>query len=201
DSAVWEMWRGGDQTVLSWKPTEDEINELYTILKDNKFDKIKSRSEGEVYDRGGLSVDIDLDGKSYELSNSGSHFIESKWSDNFSAITSAIWQHSNKHVESQKIPIKIVPDDFFKSGEFTFEFRVNDVSVYSHTGALPKDTVISFYPGYNELYMQLFYTDSVTSYGSPETYKWLGENAKIDSLSRQMRIMFTEAELDYEITD
>ncbi|UKN02530.1 hypothetical protein K6119_03220 [Paracrocinitomix mangrovi] len=199
DSAYWQMWRSGNQTKLNWTPTENEIADLYQVLKENNVNKIKSKSEGEVYDRGGTSIDVDINSQSYDLNNSGNAFIDEKWRSNFNSISSAIWSYASQKVDEQKIEVPIHFGDSLKSGIYPFDFSVNDIRLFFNNKTAPVDTTFNFYPGFNEIYSQTFYPDSASSYGGLVTYEWNNESLEITPEVKAITIRLSQDGLVYEI--
>lgn len=57
---------------------KNDMESLYVALKNIHAFTLKFRTENEVYDRGGESIKYTINGKTYEVRNSGSDFIDKK---------------------------------------------------------------------------------------------------------------------------
>lgn len=67
-------------------------------MLDSDFASIRSSEDkGPVYDRGGVNVTINVDGKETRIDNSGNHFIEEKWQRNFALICGAIKAYAEEN--------------------------------------------------------------------------------------------------------
>jgi hypothetical protein len=172
DSAAWVFDRYNNETVISWKPEKKVIDDLYEVFRSNKIDKIKSTSEGQVFDRGGISINIEIDEKSYEIDNSGSNFIMDKWRSNYVAVNKAITDYAMKEVENQKISIEIsLLDGIYKSGYY-INLDINEERVINYETDTTSSTVsVKAYPGINQFNFQLLYKDSTNYYGSSVMFK------------------------------
>ena len=171
DTAHWTYLRYRNETVISWIPTKEEIDSLYTTFKENKIDQIKSDCEGEVFDRGGTRIDIDINQNDYRLDNSGNCFVMDKWADNYKAVSSAIRKYTTRKVNAQMLEIVISPSDSLLLANYNLTLVVNDEHIFTYDGEKPSEKTIKMYPGANQFYMQFFYKDSVNSYGTPITFK------------------------------
>ena len=165
DSASWEYWRYKGETIISWEPTEKELDDLYQTFVKHNFDKLESYSEGEVYDRGGVSMDFTVDDQSFNASNSGMSFIKDKWKNDWSVINSAVKSYAQSKVNQQLINKDILIDESIKNAPFEVLLRVNENEIYGPNS----DTVSgrlkqSFYPGQNQIEITQFYRDSVDKY-------------------------------------
>lgn len=172
DSAVWVFDRYNNETVISWKPEKKVIDDLYEILRTNKIDKIQSTSEGEVYDRGGISMNINIDGKSYQIDNSGSNFIMDKWKTNYTTVNNSIVDYTMKEVENRKIQIEVtLLDGLFKSGYYV-NVDLNEERIFDYKEDSTSSTVsVKAYPGLNQFNFQLLYKDSTDYYGNAVRFK------------------------------
>lgn len=171
DSAYWKLWNHGNETFVRWTPAKEDFESLYATLKENNFDKIKSDCEGEVFDRGGTSIDVTLEGKRTELNDAQNCFIKEKWHTNFKAINRAIRAYTGKEVRKKMLDVTLSTSDNAYNSGMPFAVGVNLMSVHHQDRRGPRDTTIAVYPGLNEIYVQFFYQDSLNSYGSPATWK------------------------------
>jgi hypothetical protein len=88
DTASYQSRKSDEIDEYNWHPTREELEDLYQIMLDNDFSSIRSSEDkGPVYDRGGVNVTINVDGKETRIDNSGNHFIEEKWQRNFALIS------------------------------------------------------------------------------------------------------------------
>lgn len=91
DSASYEHYLHGSTTFEKWIPTQPELDSLCNVLVENKYDKIEAEIDrGPVYDRGGESITITLDGTRVHISDSGQSFIKAEWKVPFGKIVAAI---------------------------------------------------------------------------------------------------------------
>ena len=88
DTASYQSRKSDEIDEYNWHPTREELEDLYQIMLDNDFSSIRSSEDKcPVYDRGGVNVTINVDGKETRIDNSGNHFIEEKWQRNFALIS------------------------------------------------------------------------------------------------------------------
>lgn len=87
-----------EEVKTGWNPSKQELDDLYHVLLENNYWKITARSSNEmVYDRGGVSLTIEVDGKETRIDNSGNSFLEEKWQGNFAAIIAEIKAAAARH--------------------------------------------------------------------------------------------------------
>ena len=81
DSCIYEINDEGKKQKITFNLNETDLDELYSVLKKNRFDEIEFITEKEVYDRGGLSIRISWghNAKQLEVSNAGRSFIKKNW--------------------------------------------------------------------------------------------------------------------------
>lgn len=79
---------GGRKTTKKFMLSAAEMDAMYDILKNNRTDQIKSRTEDNVYDRGGISISMAWDKGRHELQVSDAQltFVEKKWWGQWQAI-------------------------------------------------------------------------------------------------------------------
>jgi len=98
DTAYRTYRKDMEDEKTGWNPTMQELDDLYHVLLENNYWKITARSSSEtVYDRGGVSLTIKVDGKETRIDNSGNSFLEEKWQENFAMIITAIKAAAARH--------------------------------------------------------------------------------------------------------
>jgi hypothetical protein len=88
DSCVFTKNEEGKITDKHFTLSAGEMDALYDYLRDKKTDYIEYYSEKEVYDRGGITVQIAWNqGKEHiSISDAQRDFVKKKWQDNWSEI-------------------------------------------------------------------------------------------------------------------
>ncbi len=87
-----------EEKKSEWVATKEELDVLYQKLVEQTYWKITSqRSNGVVFDRGGVILTISVDGKQYEINNAGNSFVEEKWYSHLAAIEIAIKTAAAQH--------------------------------------------------------------------------------------------------------
>lgn len=186
DSAYWIYDRYNYETMIKWIPTKKEIDDLYSELRANNFDKIKSDCKGEVYDRGGQTIWIEVNGKSYEISNSGNCFIKEEHFKDYLSTSNAIAKYVRKNVKVQMIELPIEVSKNLIASDYHISIQINNNrDVFS-----PNIDTVSidefFYPGPNEFLVSLEFKDSTNYYGSPVNYKYDRFFETVDSNSKKI---------------
>lgn len=88
------------ETDFTLKPAE--LDQLYSTLRDNAFDRIQTRHE-EVYDRGGVSVSVSWSGHRYWVANSGTDFIRKDWKKQWHAVLAAIHAPTERALAAKNV--------------------------------------------------------------------------------------------------
>lgn len=87
DSCHYRKRNEGKVNEKTFKLSAGELDQLYSLLKKNEFDKIKYKSEkGTVYDRGGISINVSWDKHQLRVSDAQSDFVEEKWYVNWKTV-------------------------------------------------------------------------------------------------------------------
>lgn len=88
DSCVSDINNEGKKTHTVFMLSSAELDGLYSVLQKNKFDKIGYRTEGEVYDRGGITMSLswDKDQRKYQVNDSQMSFVLKDWEKEWRAI-------------------------------------------------------------------------------------------------------------------
>jgi hypothetical protein len=130
DSCVWENYNEVNLHRTVFSLSEHEVQELYSILYLNHFNKI-TYSKQEVLDRGGSDIFINIDGNKYELLNSGSNFIEDQFINNFKTIEKAILQKYEDINNKQNTKIIIDLDQSITNSKDNVVLYINNKEVYN----------------------------------------------------------------------
>ncbi len=176
DSSSWDYRRNGNEKHILFETSDEELKELYQVIRDNQFDRIKIRSEGEVYDRGGVSIRLNIDGKYYDVYNSGSYFIEDDWVDNWRAVSDAITAFSATKTEELKFDCFIKMDESIITKNYPMKLSVDGPMIFnSDDGNLTEDQIqngftLRMLEGPTQIDLYLFYPDSTNSYGGMVIY-------------------------------
>lgn len=175
DSASWKYGRYKKETLISWIPKSEDLNNLFKVLKENNYLKIESREEQEVYDRGGVRMTIINDGEKTKLDNSGRTFVKEKWSHNFRAIRDYIKTYVKAEVDKQLIRIPFVADASLKMNSEPVKVWLNDNLFYSNVeDKVETNDTITAYPGLNVFNWSIYFADSV-NYKNDPIYQFGGE--------------------------
>ncbi|MEX1002085.1 MAG: hypothetical protein WDZ35_08215 [Crocinitomicaceae bacterium] len=189
DSCSWKYWRYQAETVISWKAKKKELDDLYAVMVKNKFDQVTSTNEGQVYDRGGVSIHIEVDDQKYKIDNSGSSFIADQWQGNFSAISHAIQTYAKEKVNLQLLELPLNVAEEIDHLPFDITLRINNQVIYDPKNNLPFESKkVSVYPGDNRFEISLFYADSSNKYGGKVLHEQLNSVEKIDHLSKGLHL-------------
>lgn len=81
----------GFQLQIQFQTSPDDLDTVYEVVGDNRFTRIRTTEE-MVYDRGGTSIDVRLDGDYYDVSDSGMSFVRSSWQDEYDNVYAAAFQ-------------------------------------------------------------------------------------------------------------
>lgn len=132
--------RGGVEQKVSFEITDKQINELFKVFRDNSFDKITTYEE-MVLDRGGSSIELNINGKNYRVSNAGLNFVKDKYVENYNAIEETILSLVYAEVENQKQEVKITIDSSIIATDYSVTLYVNDIIYYMESDDLIAPTM------------------------------------------------------------
>lgn len=125
DSCYQRHWAYQTKNKTYFKLSPTELDQLYAVFVNNKFDKLKTR-EVRTYDRGGVSVYLRLGSKNYQIHDSGSTYIKKSSLDAFKNVLNAI----NALVARKLEPLKQA-----------FEVQIDsNIIKLSHSGYLGSNT-------------------------------------------------------------
>jgi hypothetical protein len=185
DSCVWTQWQDQSERRLKFMMKKEEIRNLYQVFLDNDFDQIDILEEQEVYDRGGTSISVSVDGKHFGKSNSGMSFVkEGSW-DEYAAVENAIYntaQERTAHLRTNAV-VKLT-DNLMNSG-LIIDLSINNDYLYNSQDSARQSTFIHpVYFGENQFTVTLSDPDSITYYGYPAvlTTEWFIKDITRDSV-------------------
>ncbi|MCB9231357.1 MAG: hypothetical protein H6581_06835 [Bacteroidia bacterium] len=96
DSTVDIIFLNGKKTRTVVANSAGELDDFYQKLRELRVLRIRSRDEGEVYDRGGTSVWLSWGEKSQQISDSGNLFVEEKFQADYAAMLKLILDYNAK---------------------------------------------------------------------------------------------------------
>ncbi len=99
------------------------LENLYTELKKLKAFTLKSKNEGEVYDRGGESMRFTINKKDYNVSDSQSNFIIKSDAEEFNKAIELILAYTKAHRIKKTYSMKDFPEKM--PDDFTIEYVYN----------------------------------------------------------------------------
>ena len=86
-----EIFIDGFQMRVQFQTSVDDLDAVYEAVVDNQFTRIRTR-EAEVFDRGGSSIGVRLEGEYYDVSDSGRSFVRSNWAEAYENVYAAAFQ-------------------------------------------------------------------------------------------------------------
>lgn len=200
DSAYWEFNRYGEKTIIRWSPSKDEIQQLYEDVKEHQFNKITTTCEGEVFDRGGYTYYIDIDGDFYEIVNSGHCFVDKEWQDEYVAFQAVSNNYFHQAVSSQAVSVKIKASEELLQAGYDVQIE-NDYIDFQGRKSFNQDTtiqVLKAYPGMNRFIIRLNYADSSDYYGNPVAFKYDEIFWNVTDSTDDISISWQEEILDFQ---
>jgi len=80
DSCVYNVRDNGKQTHRLFSLSSKEMDGLYDVLKKNEIDKITYTTESNVYDRGGVSIQVEWNkNQQISIDDSQGSFVKENW--------------------------------------------------------------------------------------------------------------------------
>jgi hypothetical protein len=189
EECSWTYWRYKNETVVKWKATTEELEGLMRTLNSKDFREITSRSEEEVYDRGGYSISIKNREKVSELDNSGRTFIEEKWIPSYNAIKKGILDYSNTKVFENKIYLHASLSKAVQESDLRIEVDFDGEMAYNSesTQINPFDGFKAFV-GMNQVNLVSYYRDSVSRYNGRVIFQQDMEWLEIEKTDKEVLI-------------
>lgn len=138
---------------LYFQLTNQELDSIYQLCRNVKFGGIKEQEE-QVYDRGGISIHINANGKNIQKSDAGTSFIQKKHAERFSKVVSMIHQIAQEKTEPLKQKVVVHIEDTLLSDTTLLHFEVNqggftDFRFSSEKDGKQKTIEVPFYLGDN----------------------------------------------------
>jgi len=196
EECSWTYWRYKEETVVSWKASDEDLKGLMKLLKANSFRKIQTRKEDEVFDRGGYSITIKNDGRETVLDNSGLSFIEDKWASNFKNIKNGINDYSRTKVFENKIYLHASISKAVQESDLQIEVDFDGEMAYNSesTQINPFDGFKAFV-GMNQVNLTSYYRDSVSRYNGRVIFQQDMEWLEIEKTEREILIDLVDDKL------
>ncbi|MBI3135108.1 MAG: hypothetical protein HYZ14_10590 [Bacteroidetes bacterium] len=173
DSSYYYMWKDQTRQKLYFNTSEQELNEIYQVCRDNNFDKIRLIEEQEVYDRGGTSIRLIADGKYIDKNNSGMTFLHESDVDEYYAVETKIYSFAMHKIESMKTKTTLKIGRELLDKNYLIYISINGYNIYNSDSGdsllTHLDTML--YTAPNEFALNLYAKDSLDSYGSPAFLK------------------------------
>lgn len=116
-----ERWYGPNKVRAHFSLKPAELDKLYAVLRKNHFDRIQTRREEGVYDRGGVTVSVSWGKKSYSISNAGLDFVRKDWARQWKAVLRAIDETTDHALEPKKVSVKFVFDTSLAGRQVTLQ--------------------------------------------------------------------------------
>jgi hypothetical protein len=201
DSAYWLYDRNGYETILRWNPSKDDIDKFYGDLRDQEFNKITSNCDNEVYDRGGDSYGIEVDGKEYEINNSGNCFIDEKWRSNYTKLNEIMNAYLNQEIEKQMLPIDVVAGENLINSEYLVKIDLENGFGGFNANKDTSRMNYNLYPGYNQISVQMFFKDSTNYYGTPATFAYESLFLEVNAATKSVWIDRVDNKFTIEAKD
>lgn len=73
----------------TFTPSASELDALYQTILDSQFDRIQTYEE-QVYDRGGSSISVTVNGETYNKADGGMSYIQANWQTAYNDVEQAI---------------------------------------------------------------------------------------------------------------
>jgi hypothetical protein len=107
DSLVRDSRYQGHQNRWSCKPDPAKLDALYAQFLKDDITSIRSNNEGEVYDRGGITLRFSYGSNNFELVDAGNYFIAKADADRFGRTADGIVHLVEDCIQSQAIAVVI----------------------------------------------------------------------------------------------
>jgi hypothetical protein len=130
DSCTYKLRQKGQEQVINFTIPSENLLSLYKTFITNKFSLIQSNVK-EISDRGGSKITLRVDDKSKTVNNSGNHFVDEKFLDNYLAIEKQIKEIAFNEINKLKKDIVINLSDELVNSPYYLYLYVNDVEVYN----------------------------------------------------------------------
>ncbi|OJJ19552.1 hypothetical protein BKI52_22355 [marine bacterium AO1-C] len=165
DSCYQRNWAYRVENKTYFKLSNQELDQLYQTFVDNKFDRIRTL-HSQTHDRGGTSVYLRINRKTYQVHNAGSTYIRKGSQSNFGEVVSNI-----KKIVAAKISPLL--QDF----SIQLNQEVIDLSLSGHISSptaniskgfkqgdnIPNNITLKFLPGKHHLRISFTTKDTLTN--------------------------------------
>jgi hypothetical protein len=204
ETSHWIYRRYSKETKVSWTSSPEELRELYSFLQKHNYSKITSKSEGEVFDRGGLSITIQNGESEVKIDDSGNNFIEAKWSKDYKKIKQRLADFVNHKVYASKLSISIETSSAMREAAELYE-----INVYSD-GELGFDTedeqtgtspIFKAFDGWNKIEIRTFYKDSLGPYNRKVSYQQEQIFLEASKTSQTLKLDFVDGKFTAAFKD
>jgi len=145
----------GAQNKIYFKLTEQELDNIYQECVRQKFDIIKEKKE-MVYDRGGISIRLNVNGKNIRKNDAGTSFIQGKHAKRFGTIEGMIRKMVREKTDALKQFVIIHIEDSLLTDSTFLHLNVNRGGFTNYRFDTEKDSSksqieVPFYLGANHL--------------------------------------------------
>ncbi len=101
----------GARRTLTFTVADGALDELYRVFRDQRFDRIRTYEEDDVYDRGGTSVALHVGGRSWSARNGGRTYVMSGWRDAYVATRVALYRVAMDALDGLRVPVTVWVDE------------------------------------------------------------------------------------------
>jgi len=148
-----------------FKLSSQELDQLYQSFVSNKFDLIKTQ-HSKTHDRGGTSVYLRINLKTYQIHNSGSTFIRKGSQSNFSNVVNTLKKTVNAKIAPllQDIRVQITQKIINLSQSAYVSSETANISQGFKKGEnIPAQLSFKFTPGKHQLRMSFTTKDTLAN--------------------------------------
>jgi hypothetical protein len=181
--------------------TDAELDELYQFLKDNHFDKIKSKDLDEVvHDQGSTSITIRHGGERTYATSGGGTRIAGKYGPNFGAIVSKLNKLAQDKTADQKKEYTITLDEsmFGHGKRFYLSFETHRFGYNSEDTIFKKELTLDIYNGDHQFQCGLLNPDPKHTGGSALYFATGHFDLKITDTNRSGKLYFEEGKVVFK---
>jgi hypothetical protein len=111
-----------DQSRNRWtfKPDPATLDAFYARIRELNPTTLKARDEGEVYDRGGTTLQIQYDRNTFNISDAGNSFIVERDVDRFWEVNQAIVAFVEEGLDGKRVSLQVRMDIRIPDTALTF---------------------------------------------------------------------------------
>lgn len=193
DSCVRDSRFQGHQNRWMCKTDLKKLDDLYAQLVKDDVTSIKTEDQGEVYDRGGISLRFSFGDKNFQIIDAGSSFVVERDQDRFNRTSDAITGFVDECVQSQTISIRLdLQVDVQDSAVQSCSINLDNINVLNwqaqNAEPLAQLRTLEFLPGQYELQ------------GSAQVgQKWVSLNSpiKVSAAKHDFRILLKNDSFEF----